>query len=455
MTVRRGDLPPFGSEREGWFERACEHIDETYLFEILERMVETPSPTGAERALGELLAADMAKHRVNAAFQPIGDDRGNAVGRVDGAGGGPVLLLYGQLDTTFVNDRREDMPVLGDADRPDLEPELTRRGDLLCGLGVSNPKGGNACALAAVDAIVRAGVPLAGDVIVGFVSGGVHKRPIEGLARSYQGAAYEGFGIGCHHMLDNGVAPDCAISTKPGYGIVWEEPGECRFMIEVKGILSYTGMRHIQRHRNPIIDAARLAQAIEEWIPAYTKRHTAGQLAPQGAVGAIEGGWPYKPEFIPGVCRIYVNLHSHADTPPAETEAEFGDFIAAFRAANPGIEFDWHMTHALAGAATDPASWIVQSCWRALEDVEDTPHAPTTTLSGTTDGNILRSRGIPTVRLGPPGLVSLDDTYPPFFEACRAGDLPRLARVYIRAIIDTCTRTQDEIAHFQPASTPS
>ena len=76
----------------------------------------------------------------------MGPDRGNAIGRVGGTGEGPALLLYGQLDTTFTNDRREDMPVLGDAARPDLEPRLTRRDDLVCGLGLSNPKGGNACA---------------------------------------------------------------------------------------------------------------------------------------------------------------------------------------------------------------------------------------------------------------------------------------------------------------------
>ena len=260
-----------------------------------------------------------------------------------------------------------------------------------------------------------------------------------------RGGAYEGFGVGCRHMLENGVSPDYAISTKPGYGIVWEEPGECWFMVEITGVLSYSGMRHIQLHRNPIVDAADLAKAIEAWIPGYTQRHTKGQLAPQGAVGAIEGGWPFKPEFIPGVSRLYVNLHSNADTPPEETAREFGAFLDAFRVDHPDIDLDWRMIHAMPGSRTDPGNWIVQSSWRALETVEGEPHTPTTVLSGTTDGNVLRHSGIPTVRLGLPGLVSLDGRWPPFFEACRTADFVRLARVYIRALIDTCTRDREEL----------
>ena len=441
----RDDLPPLSAEQEGWIEEAVASIDETYLFDILTRMVETPSPTGAERALAELMVDDMQRHGIDASYQAIDEKRGNAIGRVGGAGDGPDLLLYGQLDTTFTDDRQADRPVLGDADRPDLQPRLTRRDDLVCGLGLSNPKGGNACALAAVDAIIRAQVPLQGKIILGFVSGGVHKCPVDGLAHRYRGGAYEGFGVGCEHMLRQGVSADYAISTKPGYGIVWEEPGECWFVVELGGILSYSGMRHIQLHRNPIVDAAALATAIEAWIPAYTKKHSKGQLAPQGAVGAIEGGWPFKPEFIPGVCRLYVNLHSNAETPPEETRREFGAFLDAYLADHPDVALEWRMMHAMPGSHTDPDNWIIQSCWRALETEEGTTHEPTRTLSGTTDGNVLRNAGIPTVRLGLPGLVSLDGRWPPFFEACRVADFPRMVRVYIRAVIDTCTRNHREL----------
>ena len=442
----RTDLPPLSSQQRGWIDRAIATIDEDFLDQALTRMVETPSQTGSERAVAELVVEMMRERGIDASYQPIDDNRGNGIGRVRGTGDGPDTLLYGQLDTTFTNDRREDLPVLGDADRPDLEAHITRRDGLICGNGVSNPKGGNACALAAVDAVIRARVPLAGDVILGFVSGGVHKRPIDGLARSYVGSAYQGFGIGCEYMLKHGVCADYAINTKPGYGIAWEEPGECWFMVEVRGVLCYSGMRHLQPHRNPIVDAAALAIALEAWIPDYTKEHTLGQLAPQGAVGSIEGGWPFKPEFIPSLCRIYVNLHTNAAERPAQIRREFGAFIDRFRAEHPDIELSWDMLQSMAGSRTEPSNWIVQSCWRAWEEIEGEPHTPPRGMSGTTDGNVLRLRGIPTVRIGLPGLISQDGSWPPFFDAVRATDLARLTKVYIHALIDTCTRTRDEVA---------
>ena len=120
--ARRGDLPALSAEQESWIERAIGCIDEVYLFDVLARMVETPSPTGAERPLAEQLVAEMEGRGISATLQPFDGTRGNAVGRIAGTGEGPRLLLYGQLDTTFTNDRQEDRPVLGDADRPDLKP---------------------------------------------------------------------------------------------------------------------------------------------------------------------------------------------------------------------------------------------------------------------------------------------------------------------------------------------
>ena len=67
-------------------------------------------------------------------------------------------------------------------------------------------------------------------------------------------------------------------------------------------------------------------------------------------------------------------------------------------------------------------------------------------LSGTTDGPILRNAGIATARVGLPGMAEPEPDWPPMFDACRIGDLERLARVYIHALVDTCTRPRAEIA---------
>ncbi|MEQ9642308.1 MAG: M20/M25/M40 family metallo-hydrolase [Alphaproteobacteria bacterium] len=422
----------------GDVEAAVAAIDADGLLDLLGRMVGMASPTGAEGALAQALVAHCNAAGIPATYQPIDETRGNCIGRLNGQGGGADLLVYGHLDTTFTGDREADRPVLGDEVRPDLEPRLTRDGDLVMGLGVANPKGGAACAIAALEAIVRAGVPLAGDVVLGIVSGGIHKRPIDSLARRYEGARYQGFGIGCEYMLKHGLTADAAISTKPGYGIVWEEPGECWFMIEVTGRLCYSGLRHVTEHRNPIIDAAALAQAIEAWLPSYAEQFEAGQIRPQGAVGAIEGGWPYKPEFIPGVCRLYVNMHTNAVTSPLLVRRHFETFLDEYRAAHPEVDFRCEMLLSQSGGRTDPEAPIVAACRRALEAVEGKPAPEMSRMSGTTDGNILRNWGIPTVRVGLPGLMAPEKGWPSMFDAARVDDLRKVSELYVRAICDVC-----------------
>ena len=435
------ELPPITSMQRELTERALAAVDRDFFLRLLKTMVETPSPTGEERRLAERLVDELQQRGISAEYQAIGETRGNCIGRLSGSGGGRDLLVYGHLDPTFSTDRAHDRAVLGDAPRPDMEAKLVMRDDgLMTGLGIANPKGSMACAIAAVDAIARTGTRLAGDVILGLVAGGIHTRPFDGLNRRFEGPHYQGFGIGCEYMLKHGVTADYALSTKPGFYVAWEEPGECWFVVEVKGTMSYAGIRHQVKPRNSLVDAAGLVTAIEAWLPDYTQGQTRGQLSPQGAVGAIEGGWPYKPEFMPAVCNVYVSLNCHTDTPPLEARRIFERFLDQYRKDHPGVDLNCRMLVSEAGSRTDPANWIVQSCRRALETVEGRKLADATGLSGTSDTNILRHWGIPTVRLGLPKLTPRDPAWPPMFDAVRLNDLYRTIDVYIRTIIDTCGR---------------
>ena len=419
-------------------------LDMDFLLTTLERAVEIPSPTGSERAVGAFFTETMNARGIAAHDQPINDDRANSIGRIEGTGEGPDLLFYGHLDTTFTADPEEDRPVLGYRPRPDLQPKFQQEGDLIYGLGLQNPKGSVCAAIAAVDAVLRSEVELKGSVTIGLAAGGIHKGPVDGLMRPYRGGLYQGFGIGCEYMLKHGLTADHCISTKPGYGIVWEEPGECWFRVEITGGLCYSGLRHIQPNRNPIVDAAAIIPMIEDWITAHTKRQTLGQIAPQGTVGAIESGWPFKPEFIPGICVLYVNVHTNAVQTPHEVRQSFAALIEEIRTAREGIDITYDMLLSWPGSRTHPDDWIVRSVSGALEAVEGRP-VIVSGLSGTTDGPILRNAGIATARGGLPGMAEPEPDWPPMFDACRIGDLERLARGYIHALVDTCTRTRAEI----------
>ena len=442
---RPGPAAALSAQQREWIAEASAAIDMDFLLATLERAVEIPSPTGAERAVGAFFTETMNRRGITARDQPIDEHRANSIGRVEGTGEGPDLLFYGHLDTTFTADLDEDRPVLGHAPRPDLQPRFQRRDDLLYGLGLQNPKGSVCCAIAAVDAVLRSRVALKGSVTVGLAAGGIHKGPVEGLMRPYRGGRYQGFGVGCEYMLKHGLTADYCISTKPGYGIVWEEPGECWFRVEITGRLCYSGLRHIQPNRNPIVDAAAIIPMIEDWIADHTRRQTLGQIAPQGTVGAIEAGWPFKPEFIPGICVLYVNVHTNAVQTPHELRRSFAALIEEIRAAREGIEITCDMLLSWPGSRTPPEDWIVRSVSGALEAVEGRP-VIVSGLSGTTDGPILRRAGIATARVGLPGMAEPEPDWPPMFDACRIADLERLSRVYVHALIDTCTRPREETA---------
>jgi acetylornithine deacetylase/succinyl-diaminopimelate desuccinylase-like protein len=435
---------PLTSAQHEWIAQASAAIDLDFIVDTLTHAVGIPSPTGGERAVAEYFTQTMLDRGMEAHYQPLDEHRGNSVGRRRGTGTGPDLLFYGHLDTTFTADPQEDAIMTGGAPRPDLLPRLQRRDDLLFGLGVQNPKGSVACALGAIDAVIRSGVPLQGDVILGLAAGGIHKRPVDALMRRFEGGRYQGFGVGCEYMLKHGLCADYCISTKPGYGVVWEEPGECWFRVELAGKLCYSGLRHIQPNHNPIVDACSLVPMIERWIADYTRRNTLGQIAPQGTVGGIEAGWPFKPEFVPGVCYVYVNVHTNSRRKPLEVRREFAELLEAFRRQHPEATVRFEMLLAAPGSRTEPDNWIVRSVAGALEAVEGTPKI-VSGLSGTTDGAILRHAGIPTARVGLPGMAEPEPDWPPMFDAVRVRDLERLTRVYVHALVDTCTRTRDEL----------
>lgn len=433
---------PLSKEQEDWIQRAWDEIDEQRLGELNRKMASIPSPTGEERELAEAMVSYMREAGLSAFYQPIDEMQGNAVGRIAGKGVGADLLLYAPLDVAFSGSAEEDCPWVGDAVPREMTTDAFIEDGDVVGMGAENPKGYATCVVAAAEAIKRARIPLAGDLLVGLGAGGMptNKRP--SLTRFNTGQ-----GNGCSFMLEQGVRGDFAIIAKPGYSVSWEEVGLCWFKVRVRGSLGYTGVRHIASGRNPILDASKVMAGLEEWFPKYTERNTSGLVAPQGSVNAIEAGWPYKPAFVPASCNLYVDVRVSPRTDPMEVRRQFGEALAAIRQAHPEIDLDWEVMLAIPGTSTDPNSWIVQSCMRAWEYVEKKKHTPRTGTSGATDANILRSWGVPTARLGMPRLKDAASTQRPSFsmEVSNISGMRQLTKCLVYAVVDTCLRARKDV----------
>lgn len=441
-TTTRATSTPLEAERRELVERACDQIDPERLAELCLEMTAIPSPTGEELAVADHLAKRLRSAGVEGEVQRLDDRQANAIGRLRGSGAGPELLVYAPIDTAFAGDSREDAPWLGERPRPDFALPPRREGTKVIGLGAENPKAFATCAVAAAEALARAGAGAAmeGDLVVALASGSM---PIGGRPGSDRRNL--GFGSGITHLLERGVAPDFAIVLKPGYAVVHEEVGLAWFRVTVRGSVGYTGARHKGPYRNAIVDAATVVTMLEAWFAEYTKDNTSGQVAPQGAVNAIAAGHADRGAFNPAACELSVDLRVGPRTSLRQAAGQLELALDRIRAAAPGLEVTAEMTAGLPGTHTPPDNWIVGSLIRAWEDREQRPHQAKGGGSGATDGAVLRGHGIPTARIGLPP-PSTPSPYPGFsMGVADTGSMRRLTEVLVAAIVDTTTRTRAEV----------
>lgn len=434
---------PLAPPSRALIERARAHLDESWMTELLCRLVETPSPYGEERAIADLLAQRMADCGLDAYAQRIDSESANAIGRWKGAGGGPSVLVFAPLDSPFSGRESDEVPWVGEFVPPHMRPKALVVDGGVTGLSADNPKASITAAIAAVHALRRAAgeTRLRGDIVLAFGAGGAPANARPGMERMNVG-----HGAGCDYLLKHGVRGDFAIIVKPGYAVAWEEVGLTWFRIRVRGIQTYVGRRHFLAYRNPIVDAAKLVQGLDAWFAEYSSKHRSGLCTPQGAVSAIEGGWTYKPSFIPAACDLYVDLRITPRTTPEQAKRALEAAIAGIKAANPGLDCDVEMIVALPGMATDPRNWIIQSSIRGWEDVEKRPHKPFLETSGQTEAVILRAHGIPTARMGLPTPMGQTTERPKHtMGMVQIADIRRFAEVLIYTLVDTCSRTLAEI----------
>ena len=292
-------------------------------------------------------------------------------------------------------------------------------------------------------ALVDAEIPLLGNLNLGFADGGM---PVNIPKRDNAGMSH-----GVQHLLNRGLAPDFCIIMKPWNWVYHEEPGMGWFKVTVHGTLGYAGVpRGTPGFRSSIVPAAEIILALEEWLPEYTERNTSGVVRPDGWISALRSGWPERPAFPSAATEIYFDVRINPRTSPANVKAQVAEFMDSLSKKHPDLDFDWEMYGSVPGGTTDPNNWIIQSARRGWEEVEGKAYGDPDLLGGQTDGAALRRLGIPTARMGWPwpaegspepiaeGLGGMGATYVP--------DLMPCARKIMYAVIDTCTRSRDELA---------
>lgn len=432
---------PFTAQQQAWYEAACARLNPERLKQFLFQLTDIHSPTGATRAASEFVVGKLAEAGLNSKYKPMSETTGNVLAEKRGSGGGATLLLYAPIDTHLEGDET-DYPWAGPEQYADLAPRAKMVGDWVYGLGSSNPKAMVSTLCEIATALVEADIPLVGDLNVGFADGGM---PVNIPERDNAGMSN-----GVFHLLNRGMAPDFAVIMKPWNWVYHEEPGMGWFRIDVKGTLGYAGVpRGIPSFRSSVVPAAKVIEALEQWLIDYADRNTSGVIKPHGWIGGVRGGWPGRPAFPTATTEIFFDVRINPRTSPGNVKAQFAEFIANFRRAHPDIDLDWEMYGSTPGGTTDPSNWIIQSARRGWEHIEERAYPEPELLGGQTDGAALRRLGVPTARIGWPwpaegspepigeGLGGMGATYIP--------DLMPCAHKIMYAVIDTLTRSRSEM----------
>ncbi len=258
------------------------HVDRDRLVEWASRAIETPSFTGSEQAMAELMAATFRTVGLRVQWQQVEDGRANALGIRDGAGGGPSLMFNGHVDTSYSG--RE--PWL--AHVPGFQPQAFVRDGRLYGLGISNMKGALACYVEAVRALHDAGVRLRGDVMIAAVCGEIEKTQ-QGEA---VGAEYRGYAAGSRYLVTHGGLADMCLLGEPTEGkVVLGHFGSLWVRISTQGHFIHTAFSEGKRDQNSILRMRDVLDAVLEWIASWEEDP---ENAYRGAkaivnVGALQG----------------------------------------------------------------------------------------------------------------------------------------------------------------------
>lgn len=408
--------------------RATDQIDRDRLVKLVMDLTSIPSPTGQERDMARAYGEVLKGAGFDATLQPIGDERYNAVGRLQGVGGGKSVMFNGHLDTSF-------------------GPEQAHRGigyrcegtliddEWIYGMGSFNMKSALATYVAASDAIRKAGIRLGGDVVIAGVAGEIEKAPVN----EYEGRQYQGYGVGTKFAITHGAIADVCILGEPtNMMLIPRHCGTTWIKITVPGHLIHTAWSEVDR--NAINRARVVLDAIHDWIPDYCRRNRVGDFEPRVNVSAIEGGWPWRGARTPDNCTIYLDVRTLPDVLPVTAFNEVRDMIKAVVRANTQLEgTKTEIFLSAPGTSISEDHELVNGIIAAHTNQLGKP--PVMGIeTWYSDAAHMNRYGIPTVNYGSAGRIRTGgggfSTHQG--EHVHIGDMLDIVRVYIEVVMNLC-----------------
>ena len=405
-------------------DKVLSQLDKNRLVDIAKNVADVVSITGDEYNIAHYLGGEFERLGMSVKYQEVEEGRLNVIGTLKGSGGGPTLMFCAHMDHF------------------DNPQETIVEGDRIYGRGLVNMKAAFPCYIVAVEMLQKAGVELKGDIIISGVVGEIEKAQVS----RFSGKTYRGAGVGARYMMDHGVTADMCIIGEPtglqlqigNAGLIWAE-------ITVDG-----------KAENFVIQAGKVAQAIQDWEKEYQQEYKHPFMLPTVQIGAIDGGNPFKPGTQPSV-KLYVIVKTLPKTPTMAIQRALEKVCARVEQQEKDIKTKVELYLSTYGYEIPKEEKVVKVMEQAHQTVFGKPvQYPMPKRYGiTSDGSRINAYGVPAITYGPGfGTHLIDPTEPKIADwdnpsGIRRGvgitNMINCTKVYAMAAHDVCTKTREEL----------
>lgn len=408
-------------------ERIDRVIDEGRIVDFFKSIVRIPSPRFHEEAVARHIATYLDGMGLKVELQKVekaGMTTYNVVGRYGANKGGKRIVLCAHMDT-------------GSGQYRGLvyQPEKWTKDPLgpvvedgyFYGLGTHNDKQGVCCSVMAVDAVVRSGLPIEGEIIVAPV------------------VAETAMGLGAGMLVKNGLKAD--------YGVVLEGTGLDIVNVSVGKIRGRILVRGEHQHHSVHVSAVdTLRHLLEAFTPAYgdnrartflTTKVTESEL-PNVPSAAIR--WVNSDPVDLDTVEAYFDVPVLHDQTPDSVKRDLEKLIAAIKAEHPEFRADvdmggWDPPYSenfIWGAPPTPMdSPIVTSVAKQFAAVRGAQPVlgAGRRYGAASDAASFRRAGIPTIEFAPGSIGKGGElsSWPAVDERVRLKDVVDCTRIVARA----------------------
>jgi acetylornithine deacetylase/succinyl-diaminopimelate desuccinylase-like protein len=375
-------------------------VTEERLVELASTLVSIPSVTNQEEEIADWANEHFRSIGLTGVQRvPVEDSGDSVIGWIDGPADGPTLMYNFHMDT---------FPVCEGWDTDPLRPHLEN--GRLYGLGSHDMKGGGACVLAAVEALINSGIELGGRL---YVSGTTDE---------------ENWSRGAHAIIGTGLLEGCqgCLIPEPSSpaSLTVGARGRHVFHLTFHGKTAHAAY---DEGVNAVVDAAKVVASLEEVDLGYDSEFDVS--GSQCVIGFHGGGTLI---LVPEEAHVYVDRHILPGQTVEEAAAQIEAVVqAASIESTYEIAWDERPTPAPLPYLVPTDSRLVQTVVRNMESELGQPAQMWLQRSVADTNHFAVHGGVPTLVLGPQGGNTCQAN-----EYVKVGSMPGVARIYVQTAID-------------------